>query len=380
MVEERLSFYSNVTALKAISDSGGDIHEYALDAMLDALQFTVKEEDIEEKLLWPGTQMIVLTDAPSKNKDLKYNVTEMTQQESIYIHFFVSYHPLLDGVYQEIADKTEGTLVNLNSNFTYSTFIASYKNRKCEIFIKEPQKQAAPMCTSFLVSQLASLFKFSGKAIDIIILTSPSGKSVNITSMGGVALHTEPIPEFGEWQACTKSGIIEVSAAVDIQIDATIIYLEGSSRTVCPHLNVSSLIFHVIIILLSTVTGSSGTVVLLTSKASQYDTLNLNLLGPKRNLLHTIPLSGCGLMFSGNTTFPSETYIYQISGTDSLGIPILINLRKRVTFKKSEYAFKIEDLNSLLELKAQEVANVSVSIHNENHFSSTFKISAHIRD
>lgn len=235
LASDILSFYNDVTALKAIPDSGGDIHEYGLDAILNALEFTVKEQDIEARLLWPGTQMIVLTDAPSKNKELKRNITEKAQRESICIHFFVSYHSFLeDGVYQEIANKTEGTLVNPYSNWTLSTFIASYNKRPCGVFIEQPQKRAASKCTSFRVSQLASLFKFSGKAIDIVTLTSPSGKSVDVISKGGVAIHAEPNPEFGEWKACAKSGLLEVSVTENNPIDATILYLEGSSRKTKP--------------------------------------------------------------------------------------------------------------------------------------------------
>ncbi len=126
-------------------------------------------------------------------------------------------------------------------------------------------------------------------------------------------------------------------------------------------------------------TGSSGTIVLLTSKAPLCGTLNLNLLGLKRNVLHTIPMSGCGQIFSGNATFPSGTYRYQISGTDSLGTPILINLQKKVTFQNSKYTFNIEHSNDLMELKPQGSADVSVSIRNENLFPSTFTISAKIR-
>ncbi len=240
-VDELLLFYNAVTALKAIPDSGGDIHEYALDAMLDALEFTVKEKEDEDyyKLLWSGTQMIVLTDAPSKNKDLKRNIIKMAEN-SICIHFFVSYHDLFeDGVYREIADKTDGTFVKPYSNWTLSTFIASYNKRPCGVLNEEPQKRAASMCKSFQVSQLASLFKFSGKSNNMVTVTSPSGKSIDVVSEGIVAIHSEPNPEPGEWQACAKSGMLEVSVAEDIQIDATIIYLndsdsKGSTRTSKP--------------------------------------------------------------------------------------------------------------------------------------------------
>ena len=237
--EQLLSFYNNVTALKAIPESGGDINEYALDAMLDALEFTIKDED--GPLLWPGSQMIVLTDAPSKNKDLKLNVTSLAKKEFICIHFFVSYHSFLeDGVYQYVAEETEGTVVNPYSNWTLARFVSSYKEKKCGIFIDERQKRAPSIslkCSSFRVSQLASMFKFSGEANSTVTLISPSGKSIEVASKGGVAVHARPNPEFGEWQACADTGMLEVSVYEDIVIDATIFYfnnIEGSNRTSVP--------------------------------------------------------------------------------------------------------------------------------------------------
>ncbi len=82
-------------------------------------------------------------------------------------------------------------------------------------------------------------------------------------------------------------------------------------------------------------------------------------------------------MFSGNTTFPSGTYTYQISGTDSLGTPFQTSVKK-VTFREGKYNFEIDDPNDLLELKGNETAEVSVTIHNNNRFPSTFKLSAKI--
>ena len=118
---------------------------------------------------------------------------------------------------------------------------------------------------------------------------------------------------------------------------------------------------------------------LLTSKASLCGTINLNMINPRREILHTIPMNGCGRMFSGNVTFPSGTYTYQISGTDSLGTPFQTSI-ETVTFREGKYKFEIDDSNDLLELKGQETAEVSVTIHNDNRFPSTFKLSAKILD
>ena len=238
-LEQLISFYENVTALKAIPESGGDVHEYALDAILDALEFTFNGDN--SPLLWSGSQIIVLTDAPSKNKDLKLNVTTMANKNLICIHFFVSYHDFFeDGVYQDVADKTKGTVVSSYTNWTLATFISSYKETECGNFSEDRQKRAPSVsskCSSFQISQLASMFKFSGEANSMVTLISPSGKSSKIASKGGVAVHARPNPEVGKWQACADTGMLEVSVYEDIVMDTTILYFcnsEQSSRTSIP--------------------------------------------------------------------------------------------------------------------------------------------------
>lgn len=199
--------------------------------MLDALEFTEGEGDDEYSVLWPGSQMIVLTDASSKNPHLKQNVTNIANRKAICIHFFLS-GSISDGVYRDIANSTDGTFLKSYTDWDLATFISSYADRECGVLLEDTsqKKRGTSMCISFQVSLLAQLFKFSGRTRDTVTLTSPSEKSIKVTvnANQAVALHAEPNPESGKWRACANSGIQEFSVVQTTQIDATIIYLIGS--------------------------------------------------------------------------------------------------------------------------------------------------------
>ena len=116
-----MSFVDAVNALAATG--GGDAPEYALDGMLAGLQVTF--ENIE--IMTPGSQMIVLTDAPTKNEPLEADVIKEANDREVCIHFLIARNMdfISDSVYQRIADGTSGT-IGAFSDFIFSNFVASY--------------------------------------------------------------------------------------------------------------------------------------------------------------------------------------------------------------------------------------------------------------
>ena len=86
-------FYNRVRNVRAgwINDrrsNGGDGPEYALYAMKKALTAT---DDDGFSLMISGSQMVVLTDALSKQPELKDDVIQYALGEGICIHFFVNH-------------------------------------------------------------------------------------------------------------------------------------------------------------------------------------------------------------------------------------------------------------------------------------------------
>lgn len=95
-------FYESVQSLHAFG--GGDEPEYALYAMQQGLR-AVSKESFE--LMVEGSQMVVLTDAPSKQKELVKDVIYEAVRRKVCIHFFTSdNYALEDGIYEQIAAQT----------------------------------------------------------------------------------------------------------------------------------------------------------------------------------------------------------------------------------------------------------------------------------
>ena len=234
-IDELLIFYDNVTKLKAINNSGGDVPEFVLDAILYALEFSLPDGP----LLWPGSQIIALTDAPTKNENLQSSVIKAAHTNSICIHFFLS-HPdsRKGGVYEHIADETSGTVAYAYSSLEFARFVSSYKENSCNNLINtgaERMKRTSETdskCRTFRVSQLASSLNFAGEAdtISTITLTDPTGISTNIVPQGHLALRRIRHPKAGDWRACVKNGTLKVSVNQDIQIGATVLYRNGQTN------------------------------------------------------------------------------------------------------------------------------------------------------
>ncbi len=230
-VGDLLSFYDDVTALYA--DGGGDGPEYSLDAMLKGLQFQyVDDYGTVLDVMVEGSQMIVLTDAPSKNLAIESKVIEVANDLGVCIHcFVVGDYGNEDGLYQRIAEGTHGNLITPFSNWDIATFASSYRESGCafEVTDKRRKREAttsASKCHSFHVSELSILFRFSGETSSNVTFTRPAGTTFSITSRAGVAVHSERSPESGEWLACLSSGSLEFSVDQDYSFDATLAYLK----------------------------------------------------------------------------------------------------------------------------------------------------------
>ena len=229
-------FYDKVKGLRAYK--GGDGPEYALDAMLKALNYNVSDDNgVSSDLMISGSQIVVITDAPSKNPNITQDVIKAANDKGVCIHFVVadSYYDTDDGVYQRVADETTGTLVSPISGWEIATFTSSYRDSPCRhspVPRSSQQKRAAPIssrCHSFHISQLTLLMKFSGQARSTITITRPSGSTVTVNVSNDFAVHSEPHPEAGEWLACVSHGTLEIFVNQVFSLDATVLYLKEKS-------------------------------------------------------------------------------------------------------------------------------------------------------
>ena len=207
--------------------------------MLKGLQAS---DDDGFELMQPGSQMVVITDALSKQPELASRVITEANAREVCIHFFLSRNPTSDGIYQNIADRTSGTLVPF-TNSDFGRFVATYSTTPCRHTVGKRRKRSAvslppTTCQSFTVTEFAALIKLT--------ITANTGQSVTITRPNGVntvltvgagdfTVFSEGHPIAGTSRACVSSGSLTVSLAQTILVDTTIVYLDdGKDATSVP--------------------------------------------------------------------------------------------------------------------------------------------------
>ena len=98
--------------------------EYALYAMKKTLEAKeVDDDSYEYDLMGEGSQMVVITDAPSKQTDeLTEEVIRLTNAAGVCIHFFLAQTDVSDE-YVQIDSQTSGTLTSPFSNWNLARFV-----------------------------------------------------------------------------------------------------------------------------------------------------------------------------------------------------------------------------------------------------------------
>ncbi len=241
-------FFEAVRGLSA--NGGGDTPEYALHAMLEAFEALGPED---RPVLTRGSQIVVITDAPSKQPELVTQIIQTANERGVCIHFFLSDDPTGDGIYQQIATGTTGTLIENFENGELSQFIAAYSSTPClpTILSSPTVNNPRPMrgkrqvdtpleedntCQTFTVNQFSILLKLTINAPlgTLVNVTRPDlSQSVATSGTGDFAVLSESNPLPGDWQACANDGAnISISFALTIEIDITLVYLnEGRDST-----------------------------------------------------------------------------------------------------------------------------------------------------
>ena len=202
-------------------------------------------------IMSPGSQMIVITDAPSKRPEIKDMVIQNAVSREVCIHFFLSRNPgpVSDGVYPDIASGTSGTLISNFADWQLAQFVAEYSNNPCVYSTGvRGKRQVVPptpspsSCHTFDVSMLAINLKLSTRVnVDrfmpiTLTITRPNG-TTTLRSVGPSAtpfdIYTEGLPPPGMWSVCTSAGTFEaVSATIQNSLDLTIRYKSDNSGNI----------------------------------------------------------------------------------------------------------------------------------------------------
>ena len=209
--------------------------------MNKVLAATLTEDGYSFNLMVRGSQMVVLTDAPSKQPEFKDDVIGYASGEGICIHFFVN-HPeysLEDGIYREIAESTHGTLISSFSQWDLANFVAKYEeNEGCEFLATRRKKRSAPLsCKTVTVSRLAANLRLSinARTGSGLTITQPNGVVREPVARNNFVLFNQSNPEHGSWKICSTTGhSFEVTDVVTYRIDTTVFYWNSIITSVTP--------------------------------------------------------------------------------------------------------------------------------------------------
>ena len=219
-----------------------------MDGILQTLQATDTDGF---DLMTPGSQIIVLTDAPSKNTAIESRVIDLAKEQSVCVHFFLAletsncFSSVPDSVemYRRIAQETGGTVVS--NAWQFSNFVASHKDSgSCTDFYPElgPRKRAASVdsrCQSFRVSRFTNFLKLSVRpsatGLRTVTVRKPSGSTasppvIDPNSNNRFAVFSEVYPESGEWSVCVDNGTVQVFSNMETALDVVVLYPKNESH------------------------------------------------------------------------------------------------------------------------------------------------------
>ena len=205
---------------------GGDCPELGMTGILNALA-----------LVNPDSNVIVLTDASSKDVTKKQQVIDKANEVRNSIHFFLSRSGCGDfSPYLDVANETQGIVVNQISDFEAFAEFADKVGRFTLEGSGNKRKRQAENCIMFSLSifsqSVAALF--SSSSIHITV-TSPSGVTDTVTSTGTIATYNIDSPEAGEYVVCSATAF-EYSVISTTYLDFFVEYVNdnGSSASLPP--------------------------------------------------------------------------------------------------------------------------------------------------
>ncbi len=227
-------------------NSGGDCPEFCYDGIQEALN----AEDPEYggmPILVAGSQVVVVTDAPSKGISSADDLIQQANDAEVCIHFFLgqnSYNcfeesPQSVEEYERIADETGGIVVK--SKFDFSTFLQKYKNFPCGMLKAEntrPKRDSVESaCHNFPVASLVCVLSISIRATadETLTITRPDGKLMHVKTINykdsseRIALFSENHPLSGEWRVCGDNPI-EVSVDHQTCLDIAPFYIKNEGE------------------------------------------------------------------------------------------------------------------------------------------------------
>lgn len=205
--------------------------------MSKALQYKIDFGGWNAEVMLRGSQMIVLTDAPSKQPELVDNVINDAITRGVCIHVFATEdYALNDRIYERITDETHGIL---HTQWDILQFAEAYSRDNCHYLEHELKKRqirsirvSRNYCEMFIVSKLAALLKLTIKGTSGTTTTLTFPNSTEHTLYFGTnnfVFFNQIYPDKGEWKACTTDVNIEMLYDITYAMDTTVLYFTNKS-------------------------------------------------------------------------------------------------------------------------------------------------------
>jgi len=203
-------------------------------------------------LMTPGSRVIVLTDAPSKNTAIESRVIDLAKEQSVCVHFFLALEtdncfsrvPGSVEMYRRIAQETGGTVVS--NAWQFSNFVASHRDSgSCAEFYPElgRRKKSAfedSRCQSFRVSRFTNLLKLSIRpsvtGLRTVTVRKPNGSTasprvIEPDTNDRFAVYSKQNPDSGVWSVCVDNGTVQVSSNMETTLDVVVLYPKNESHS-----------------------------------------------------------------------------------------------------------------------------------------------------
>ena len=229
------------------ANGGGDCPERQLDALLETLK--VRDPDGYEAMI-PGSEIVLLTDAPSHATELEKLVIDEAMVSKVCISFFLSLtggciHEAGQRMYERIANSTGGTVASSISQDGFLDFASSHDYGKCankydlpQLFGQRKKRQTSSLsssdtynseqeCHNFSTSLFTTAVKVTGHTSQhSVIVTKPNGERITVPTIHRVgAVFRDPTPLSGEWSVCVDNGTLTITLENKDGMDNILKYL-----------------------------------------------------------------------------------------------------------------------------------------------------------
>lgn len=215
---------------------GGDYREYAYGAMLAALNYSANESGREFIPMRSHSELIVITDAQSKQEDLKPIVIQQAITQGVSIHFILS-----GGVdasyYESVAIETGGNIFQDEDSKWY--LVSSFFHNESHTSIPERKKRYLPSspckCLSIDVSifahslRVATLTRSAAESsAESVAITLPNNTIETAEIKNNVMLYLKFNPMAGYYYFNFSVDIDEALTEQDVTLDVRILYVDSN--------------------------------------------------------------------------------------------------------------------------------------------------------